>query len=227
MLSSFCLTQNYSPETENMMLLLVFEAVSKQTNVTKLLMMKEHVTQCSGVTHWHVFNSFWTTEWSFHEESKHIMVYVVCLSAPVNKKNMWSPFHSVFNTRRVVCSTFQAIWKPPRLVPDGGHQIRPIKLILSSPETAQRTSWSQNSGHSSKWIHFPSSVPLNRTSGREKDPVETSLREVTGLQVYRRPGPRIPDDSVSTNTLKAHAINISCLRWWRWWWMHFKVTLHV
>ena len=52
---------NYSPETENMMLLLVFGAVSKQTNVTKLFMMKEHVTQCSGVTHWRVFNSFWTT----------------------------------------------------------------------------------------------------------------------------------------------------------------------
>ena len=51
MLSSVCLTQNYSPETENMMLLLVFGAVSKQTNVTKLFMMKEHVTQCSGVTH--------------------------------------------------------------------------------------------------------------------------------------------------------------------------------
>ena len=40
MLSSVCLTQNY------MMLLLVFGAVSKQTNV-----MKEHVTQSSDVTH--------------------------------------------------------------------------------------------------------------------------------------------------------------------------------
>ena len=51
MLSGVCLTQNYSLETENVMLLLVFGAVSKQTNVTKLFMMKEHVTQSSGVTH--------------------------------------------------------------------------------------------------------------------------------------------------------------------------------
>jgi len=54
-LSGVCLTQNYSLETENVMLLLVFGAVSKQTNVTKLFMMKDHVTQCSGETHWRGF----------------------------------------------------------------------------------------------------------------------------------------------------------------------------
>ena len=50
MLSSVCRAQNYSLETENMMLLLVFGAVSKETNVTKLFMMKEHVTQCDSLT---------------------------------------------------------------------------------------------------------------------------------------------------------------------------------
>ena len=45
---------------ETWSLLSVFGAVSKKNpNVTKLLIMKEHVTQCSDVTHWCVFNSFW------------------------------------------------------------------------------------------------------------------------------------------------------------------------
>jgi len=43
------------------LLLLVFGAVSKQTNIPELFEVKDHVTQCSGVAHWWVFNSFWTT----------------------------------------------------------------------------------------------------------------------------------------------------------------------
>ena len=51
MLSGICLTQNYSLETENVMLLLVFGAVSKQTTIPILFVVKEHVTQFSIVTH--------------------------------------------------------------------------------------------------------------------------------------------------------------------------------
>lgn len=39
------------------LLLFVFRAVSKQTNVTLILIMNlQHVSQCNGVAHWHVFN---------------------------------------------------------------------------------------------------------------------------------------------------------------------------
>ena len=42
-------------------MLLVFGAISKQDMVTLSSGIKEHVTHCSCVAQWCVFNSFWTT----------------------------------------------------------------------------------------------------------------------------------------------------------------------
>ena len=53
--------------------------LQRQTTVAIGFIIKEHVTQCSGLAHWRVFNSFWTTIEIYGTEEYDISDFVYTL----------------------------------------------------------------------------------------------------------------------------------------------------